>query len=63
MEEQASTGVLQYNLYHLTLYYPNFQLSGLKPTLPTPFKPVILGFLLSDLSITQPNCYSPERVR
>ena len=35
---------------HLTLSYPNFQLSVRKPTLSTPFKPVVLGFLLFDLS-------------
>ena len=36
-----------------SLYYPNFQLSNFKTTLPTLFKLVILGFLLSDLSIIQ----------
>ena len=39
-----------------------FQLSNLRPTLPTPFKPVVLAFLLSDLSIIRPNFYSPNRV-
>ena len=36
------------------LYYPNFQLSDLIPTFPTPFEPVILGFLLSIIIITPP---------
>ena len=53
---------IQWNLYYPTLYYPNFQLSDLQSTLPTTFKPVILGFPLSDLSIIRPNCYSPKRV-
>ena len=54
--------ILQYNLYYPTLYYPNFQLSNLKSTLPTPFEPVILAFLSSDLSIIQPNCYCSKRI-
>ena len=54
--------LIQWNLYYPTLYYPNFQLSDLQSTLPTPFKPVILGFLLYDVSIIRPNCYSPKRV-
>ena len=45
---------IQWNLYYPTLYYPNFQLSDLQSTLPTPFKPVILGFPLSDLIVTPP---------
>ena len=49
------------NLCYPNFYYPNFQISNFKPTLPTPFKPVILGFPLSDLSIIRPNCYSPKR--
>ena len=56
------SNVVQWNLYYPTLYYPNFQLSDLQSTLPTPFKPVILGFPLYDLSIIRPNCYSPKRV-
>ena len=50
------TGLEKYivNLYYPTLYYPNFQLSDLQSTLPTPLKPVILCFLLSDLIVTLP---------
>ena len=55
-------GTVQWNLYYPTLYYTNFQLSDLQSTLPTPFKPVILGLLLSDLSIIRPYCYCPKRV-
>ena len=40
------------NLNYLTLCYPNFQLSDLKSTLTTQFKPVILALLLSNLSFT-----------
>ena len=53
---------LQWNLYYPTFYYPNFQLSDLKPTLPTPFNPVILALLLSDPSIIRTNCPSPKSV-
>ena len=35
-------------------YYPNFQLSDLKLTLPTPFKPVILALLLSEPIVPLP---------
>ena len=38
----------------MTVYYPNFQLSNLNPTLPTPFKPLILDLLLSNLIVTPP---------
>ena len=52
--------------YYPTLYFLNFQLSNLNPNLPTPFKPDILAFLLSDLSVNEtvisPNCYSPKTV-
>ena len=44
----------QWNLYHPTLCYPNFQLSDLKSPLLTPFKAVTLGFPLSDLIVTLP---------
>ena len=44
--------IIKQNLYYPTFYYPNFQLSNLNPTLPIPFKPVILDFLLSDLIVT-----------
>ena len=43
-----------------TLYYPYFQLSNLRLTLPTPFRTVILAFLLLCLSIIQPNCLFPQ---
>ena len=39
-------------LHYPTLYYPNIQLSNLKLTLRTLFKPDILGFLLSDLLLS-----------
>ena len=42
---------VQQNLYDLTLDNLHAELSNLKPTLPTPFKPVILDFPLSNPSI------------
>ena len=38
----------------MTLYYLNFQLSNLKPTIPIQFKPVVLVLLLSELIVTPP---------
>ena len=42
---EKGTKMIQ-NLYYLTLYGLNFQLSDLKPALPTPFKSVTLVLLL-----------------
>ena len=36
-------------------HFRNFQLSNLKPTLSTPFKPVIVDFLLTNLIVTLPS--------
>ena len=46
--------LIQENLYYPTVYYQNFQLSDLKPTLPTPFKPVIFALLLSKPIVPPP---------
>ena len=46
-----------WNLYYPSFYYLNFQLSDLKPTLQTPFKPVILALLLSEPTVPPPEGY------
>ena len=56
-ENPIKQNKIQYSLYYPTLYYLNFQLSDLKPTLPTPFKPIVLA------PIIQPNCNYPKRVK